>query len=150
LADTSSLVVRGEVDHTLNENVLEFNTFDNRIRTFTESLITQVYQNLLDQANIGVQSYQSMREDYFKQIEEEQRRKRDEIERKAYEKKRKEIERQRNIKLYTIKNSIESSGINSEIETSGLMDVNDQQLGFYCFGGALGEIPLMLIHMKNK
>jgi len=35
-------VVRGEVDHTLNENILEFNSFQDNLQTFTDDLLASV------------------------------------------------------------------------------------------------------------
>jgi len=54
MSSTSKLVVRGEVDHELNENILEFNSFQDSLQTFTDELLGSVYANLLSQANNGV------------------------------------------------------------------------------------------------
>jgi hypothetical protein len=35
-------VVRGEVDHALNENVLEFNSFQDNLSSFTDDLLAAV------------------------------------------------------------------------------------------------------------
>jgi hypothetical protein len=61
MSETSKLVVRGEVDHTLNENILEFSSFQDNLNTFTDDLLSAVYANLLNQANTGVKAYQDTR-----------------------------------------------------------------------------------------
>lgn len=42
MSETSKLVVRGEVDHTLNENILEFSSFQDNLNTFTDDLLQSV------------------------------------------------------------------------------------------------------------
>jgi len=42
MSETSKLVVRGEVDHTLNENILEFSSFQENLNTFTDDLLQSV------------------------------------------------------------------------------------------------------------
>jgi len=37
--ETSSIVVRGEVDHSLNENVLEYNKFSETLASFLDGII---------------------------------------------------------------------------------------------------------------
>jgi hypothetical protein len=71
------------------------------------------------------------------------------VERKAYEKKRKEIERQRQVKLYTIKKSAEEMGQAAELDNVNLLDIFDSSYGLYSFGGSLTEISLMLVAFES-
>jgi len=62
LVETSSVVVRGEVDHSLNENVLEYNNFSETLALFLDGLINETYQNLVREANDGVKVYTNKRD----------------------------------------------------------------------------------------
>jgi len=54
LRDTSSIVVRGEVDHNLNENVIEQNNFRETLNTFLDEFITETFSGIIDESKKGV------------------------------------------------------------------------------------------------
>lgn len=62
LRETSSIVVRGEVDHNLNENILEQNKFKETLTTFLDEFLTDTFSNLVKQANDGVKKYTRKRD----------------------------------------------------------------------------------------
>ena len=118
-------MVRGEVDHTLNENILEFNAFQDNLHSFTDDLLAKVFGNLLGEANQGVKAYKDLRDSHFKKIEEEKRKKQEEIERKAREKRQKEIEEQRKKKFNKLVGKSEMSVEQTEIELAAILDCLD-------------------------
>lgn len=62
LRETSSIVVRGEVDHNLNENVLEHYNFRETLSKFLDQFITDTWDGLVKDANQGVKKYTDQRD----------------------------------------------------------------------------------------
>lgn len=74
--------MRGEVDHSLNENVIEQNNFRDTLATFLSNLITKTHSSLVSEAQDGVKLYTTKRDKHFRMLKEEEKRKQEEYERK--------------------------------------------------------------------
>jgi len=89
-----------------------------------------------------------MRNNYFKEIEENERKKQEEIERKLKEKKQKEIEELRKKKKNKINHKAEIADT-QELDMVAILDLLDSSPGIYTVGGSLTEASLMLTAIQQ-
>jgi hypothetical protein len=144
LKDTSSIVVRGKVDHQLTDKTIEEYNFYNTVKSFLDSFVTDTYENLEIKGNEGVNVYKSKRTKHYDMIQHEKKLKEEESERRRLERLRKEVERIRKIKRHNIDKVLSTEEV-KDIESVQIRDINDKDSGLYTIGGSFTELLLSLL-----
>jgi len=103
----------------LGMSILEQNKFESTLHEAINDMITDTFNSIMSSADQGTNQYKTIRDNHFKQIKAEEKRKQELFEKKMLEKKLKEIEAIRKTKLNAIKNRMDICE-SKELDTTGI------------------------------